>query len=53
MPPKSRKRNKGKDRKAKKLETERARVRSIWWGFTTDKNLTTQKLRSWLYIDTK
>jgi len=30
MPPSSRKRNKGKDRKAKKIESERLRVHNIW-----------------------
>ena len=35
MPPKSRKRNKGKDRKAKKLEIERAKAHDAWWAFTT------------------
>ena len=37
MPPKSRKRNKGKERKAKQLakkeENERAMEREFWWAF--------------------
>ena len=40
--PSSRKRNKGKERKAKKVQSQRANVREIWWGFTTRKNITTQ-----------
>ena len=31
MPPSSRKRNKGKDRKAKKVESERSRVHNVWF----------------------
>ena len=31
----SRKKNKGKDRKAKKIEAERVRVRDGWWGLAT------------------
>ena len=33
MPASSRKRNKGKDRKAKKLEKERVRINKFWWGW--------------------
>ena len=34
--PASRKRNKGKDRKAKKEEIEKARMRNLWWGWTVN-----------------
>ena len=33
MPATSRKRNKGKDRKAKKLEKDRVRINRLWWGW--------------------
>ena len=33
----SRKRNKAKDRKAKKIETKRATAHDMWWGFATTK----------------
>ena len=40
MPATSRKRNKGKDRKAKqqakKEETEKTRIRNLWWGWTVN-----------------
>jgi len=42
MPPKSRKRNKGKERKAKKLEIQRAKVRQVWWSFTAKNNVLSQ-----------
>ena len=33
MPASSRKRNKGKDRKAKKVEKDRVRINQLWWGW--------------------